>query len=111
MSMYEQPGTLETDHVEVRNLRTEDLDWVVRVDSQHSGKQRREYYKVKLAEVGKDTGIKISLAAFVKNEPALRVSGSLGSSTIPLARRSVSTVSRVARRVAGCDAIARESSP
>ncbi|MFO0564020.1 MAG: GNAT family N-acetyltransferase [Polyangiaceae bacterium] len=70
MSMYEQPGTLETDHVEVRNLRTEDLDWVVRVDSQHSGKQRREYYKVKLAEVGKDTGIKISLAAFVKNEPA-----------------------------------------
>ncbi|MBK7584663.1 MAG: GNAT family N-acetyltransferase [Myxococcales bacterium] len=65
-----QPGTLETDHVEVRNLRAEDLDWIIRVDSQHSGKQRREYYKVKLAEVAKDTGIKISLAAFIKGEPA-----------------------------------------
>ncbi len=65
-----EPGSLETDHVEVRNLKAEDLDWVVRVDSQHSGKQRREYYKVKLAEVAKDTGIKISLAAFVKGEPA-----------------------------------------
>ncbi len=65
-----QPGTLETDHVEVRNLKPEDLDWVVRIDSQHSGKQRREYYKVKLGEVAKDTGIKISLAAFVKGVPA-----------------------------------------
>lgn len=65
-----EPGSLETDHVEVRNLRPEDLDWVVRIDSQHSGQQRREYYKVKLAEVAKDTGIKISLAAFIKGEPA-----------------------------------------
>lgn len=65
-----QPGTLETDHVEVRSLKPDDLDWVVRIDSQHSGKQRREYYKVKLGEVAKDTGIKISLAAFVKGEPA-----------------------------------------
>jgi N-acetylglutamate synthase-like GNAT family acetyltransferase len=70
MSMQEQPGTLETDSVEVRNLDAKDLDWVIRIDSQHSGKQRREYYKVKLAEVAKDTGIKISLAAFVKGDPA-----------------------------------------
>ncbi|MCC6665805.1 MAG: GNAT family N-acetyltransferase [Polyangiaceae bacterium] len=69
-SMQEQPGTLETDHVEVRNLKAEDLDWVVRIDSQHSGKQRKEFYKVKLAEVAKDTGVRISLAAYVKGEPA-----------------------------------------
>lgn len=69
-SMQEQPGTLETDHVEVRNLKAEDLDWVVRIDSQHSGKQRKEFYKVKLAEVAKDTGVRISLAAHVKGEPA-----------------------------------------
>ncbi|MBI3204976.1 MAG: GNAT family N-acetyltransferase [Myxococcales bacterium] len=69
-SMQEQPGTLETDHVEVRNLKAEDLDWVVRIDSQHSGKQRKEFYKVKLAEVAKDTGVRISLAAWVKGEPA-----------------------------------------
>ena len=70
MSMQEQPGTLETDSVEVRNLDAKDLDWVIRIDSQHSGKQRREYYKVKLGEVAKDTGVRISLAAFVKGEPA-----------------------------------------
>lgn len=69
-SMQEQPGTLETDHVEVRNLKAEDLEWVVRIDSQHSGKQRKEFYKVKLAEVAKDTGVRISLAAWVKGEPA-----------------------------------------
>ena len=70
MSMHEQPGTLDIDHVEVRALKPEDLDWVVRIDSQHSGRQRREFYKVKLAEAAKDTGIKISLAALVKGEPA-----------------------------------------
>ena len=70
MSMQEQPGTLETDSVEVRNLDAKDLDWVIRIDSQHSGKQRREYYKVKLGEVAKATGVRISLAAFVKGEPA-----------------------------------------
>ncbi|MCC6903027.1 MAG: GNAT family N-acetyltransferase [Polyangiaceae bacterium] len=69
-SMQEQPGTLETDHVEVRNLKADDLEWVVRIDSQHSGKQRKEFYKVKLAEVAKDTGVRISLAAWVKGEPA-----------------------------------------
>ena len=65
-----EPGSLETDHVEVRNLKVEDLDWMIRIDSQHSGKQRREYYKVKLAEVAKDTGVRISLAATIKGEPA-----------------------------------------
>ncbi len=65
-----EPGTLETDYIEVRNLRPEDLDWVVRIDGQHSGAQRREYYRVKLAEATKDTGVRISLAALVKGEPA-----------------------------------------
>lgn len=65
-----EPGTLETDSVQVRDLRADDLDWVVRIDSQHSGALRREYYKVKLAEVAKDTGVRISLAASVKGEPA-----------------------------------------
>mgnify|MGYP003493062985 FL=1 len=77
MSMQEQPGTLETDSVEVRNLDAKDLDWVIRIDSQHSGKQRREYYKVKLGEVAKDTGVRISLAAFVKGEPAGFLTGRL----------------------------------
>jgi ribosomal protein S18 acetylase RimI-like enzyme len=65
-----EPGTLETDHVEVRSLREDDLDWIVRIDEKHSGRNRREYYKVKLSEAAKDTGVRISLAASVKGEPA-----------------------------------------
>lgn len=65
-----QPGTLDTDHVEVRTLKQDDLDWVVRIDQQHSGRSRREYYRVKLAEANEDTGVRISLAAFIKGEPA-----------------------------------------
>ncbi len=65
-----EPGTLDTDTVEVRTLRLEDLDWVVRIDERHSGKSRREYYRLKLGEAARDTGVRISLAAMVKGEPA-----------------------------------------
>ncbi|MCA9592527.1 MAG: GNAT family N-acetyltransferase [Myxococcales bacterium] len=70
MEMEREPGTLETDHVEVRSLRSDDLDWIVRIDEKHAGRNRREYYKVKLAESEKDTGVRISLAALVDGEPA-----------------------------------------
>jgi ribosomal protein S18 acetylase RimI-like enzyme len=65
-----EPGTIDTDHVEVRNLRNEDLDWIVRIDAQHAGRPRREYFKLKLGEAATDTGVRISLAAVVKGEPA-----------------------------------------
>lgn len=64
------PGSLETDAVEVRSLRPDDLDWVVRIDAQHGEKQRREYYRLKLAEATRDTGLRISLAALVGGTPA-----------------------------------------
>ena len=66
----DEPGTLDTDHVLVRDLRADDLDWVVRVDAPFSGGPRPAYFKVKLAEATRDTGIRISLAALVKGEPA-----------------------------------------
>lgn len=65
-----KPGERSTDHVEVRTLSPEDLDWVVRIDREHSGRSRTAYYRLKLAEVEQDTGIRISLAALVKGEPA-----------------------------------------
>jgi ribosomal protein S18 acetylase RimI-like enzyme len=64
-----EPGTLETDSVEIRSLTVADLDWVVRIDSEHSGQSRREYYQLKLEEAERDTGIRISLAALVDGEP------------------------------------------
>jgi ribosomal protein S18 acetylase RimI-like enzyme len=66
----DEPGTIDTDHVVVRNLRSSDLDWIVRIDAHHTGRPRREYYKVKLSQAAADTGIVISLAAEVKGEPA-----------------------------------------
>lgn len=64
------PGVLETDAVEVRDLRAGDLDWVVRIDREHSGKTRTEYYRLKLSEARADTGVRISLAALVDGVPA-----------------------------------------
>lgn len=63
-------GTLEIEDVEVRDLRSADLDWVVRIDREHSGQTRTEYYRLKLGEARADTGVRISLAALVGGTPA-----------------------------------------
>lgn len=60
----------EQQRVVVRTLETADLDWVVRIDREHSGRNRQAYYEVKLAQAEHDTGIRISLAAMVDDEPA-----------------------------------------
>lgn len=65
-----EPGTLETDSVVVRVLTPDDLDWIVRIDAEHSGRSRREYYRTKLEQVSRDTGIRISLAGMIEQEPA-----------------------------------------
>lgn len=64
-----EPGWLDTDHVVVRALDANDLDWVVRIDQQHSGRVRREYFRVKLTEANEDTGVRISLAASINGLP------------------------------------------
>lgn len=64
------PGVLETDRVEIRTLGLADLDWMVRIDREYSGKARRAFYEVKLAETQRDTGLRISLAALVDGTPA-----------------------------------------
>ncbi len=64
------PDTLETDMVKVRTLTPADLDWVVRIDAEHSGLRRRKYYELKLREAERDTGIRVSLAASLEGEEA-----------------------------------------
>ncbi len=66
----QRPGELDVDHVEVRVLGEADLEWVVRIDAQRSGRVRRPYYKLMLEEAVHHTGLRISLAAFVAHEPA-----------------------------------------
>ncbi len=57
------PGTLETDAVTVRTLEPRDLDALVKIDQQWTGRARREYYELKMEETQRDTGVRISLAA------------------------------------------------
>jgi ribosomal protein S18 acetylase RimI-like enzyme len=71
------PENLERDPITVRRLQPDDLDWVVRIDAEHSGRSRREYYRLKLAESEADTGVRISLAAVVEGEPAGFLTGRL----------------------------------
>ncbi len=64
------PGALDTDHIEVSTLKPGDLDWMVSIDRRYFGRSRAEYFKKKLDEVQKDTGIRISLAARLDKQPA-----------------------------------------
>lgn len=66
----EEPGVLDTDVVEVRTLTMADLGWMVRIDAEFTGRERTEYYRVKLEEAERDTGVRISLSAFLEGEPA-----------------------------------------
>lgn len=57
-----EPTSTSTPTV-VRRLRPDDLEAVIRLDAANIGRQRDEFFKVKLAQNLADTGIQISLAA------------------------------------------------
>ena len=65
-----QPGEIDTDHVDVRVLTDADLDWVVAIDAQRTGRTRRAYFKLKIDEAVHNSGLRISLAARVGRDPA-----------------------------------------
>lgn len=47
----------------VRGLKPQDLEAVVAIDAKSTGRRREEYFRIKLAQNLKETGIKVSLAA------------------------------------------------
>ena len=55
--------SLEHETITVRNLLPEDLESVIRLDAKVSGRQRGEYFRIKLDQNLAETGIKVSLAA------------------------------------------------
>ena len=71
------PGTLETDAVTVRTLEARDLDAIVRIDRDWTGRNRRNYYELKLAEAARDTGVRISLVAELDDKRERRIAGFL----------------------------------
>ena len=54
---------LSRDRILVRSLCAEDLDAVVRIDSQNTGHDRAGYFRRKFSEALDESGIRISLAA------------------------------------------------
>jgi ribosomal protein S18 acetylase RimI-like enzyme len=61
--LFREPGATGLEHVLVRQLEAKDLDAVVKIDSRHSGRPRREYYTRKIDEGIRESGVRISLAA------------------------------------------------
>ena len=53
----------EHERVVVRRLRPDDLKAVIALDARIVGRQREEYFKVKLAQALSNTGVQVSLAA------------------------------------------------
>jgi len=56
-------GEIETDHVLVRALRAGDLEAIVRIDRQATGRNRHAYYDGKLAEARHSNAVHTSLVA------------------------------------------------
>ena len=61
--MDHEDRDLQHENVLVRRLLAADLEAVIRLDAKITGRQREEYFKLKLKENLAETGIKISLAA------------------------------------------------
>jgi len=59
MTAVEQRQT----EIVVRGLKPQDLEAVVAIDAKSTGRRREEYFRIKLAQNLKETGIKVSLAA------------------------------------------------
>ena len=57
------PGTYETETIAVRRLKSDDLEPVIALDAKITGRRRSEYFKLKLDENLRETGILVSLAA------------------------------------------------
>ena len=61
--IFREPGMTGLEAITVRELSSDDLEAIVRIDAGTAGRRRPEYYQRKLDEATRESGIKISLAA------------------------------------------------
>lgn len=59
----EEPGVLETDAVVVHTMRESDLEAVVAIDAQSSGRRRPRYFELMIQRAVKDAALQVSLVA------------------------------------------------
>ena len=57
------PGSLETDQVLVRTMRPADLETVVAIDAQATGRRRPEYFELMLKRAIQEANLQVSLVA------------------------------------------------
>jgi ribosomal protein S18 acetylase RimI-like enzyme len=63
IELEQDPGVLDTDPIQVRAMKAEDLESIVKIDEKIGGRSRRKYFEVKIASVLQETGVRISLVA------------------------------------------------
>lgn len=66
----EEPGTLATDAVVVRTMQEGDLDAVVSIDAQASGRRRPQYFELMLERALKQSKLQIALVAELEGQAA-----------------------------------------
>jgi len=64
----EQPGTVETDSVLVRTMRTDDLEAVVSIDAAAAGRRRPRYFELMLERALKHAALQVSLTAELEGQ-------------------------------------------
>ena len=73
----EEPGVLATDAVVVRTMQEGDLDAVVAIDAQASGRRRPQYFELMFERALKQAKLQISLVAELEGQVAGFLIGSL----------------------------------
>jgi ribosomal protein S18 acetylase RimI-like enzyme len=58
-----EPGTLDTDAIVVRTMREQDLNAIVAIDAQATGRRRPGYFELMLQRAVKQASLQISLVA------------------------------------------------
>lgn len=60
-----EPGVLETDEIQIRTLRENDLEAIIRIDAAASGFARRDFFATKVRRSLQDSSMHLSLVAEV----------------------------------------------
>jgi len=78
---------LSRDKIPVRSLQAADIDALIRIDRQLTGRDRRPYYERKVAEALEETGVRVSLVAELDGQIAGFIMANLDYGEFGIAER------------------------
>lgn len=107
-----EPGILDTDRITVRTLAESDLEAVVKIDAEASGRRRPRYFELMLLRSVRMAGLQISLLAEMEGRAAGYLIASLHYGefgvTEPIASIEAIGVEQVSRRRRVASALMRQ---